>query len=159
MAIAAGFVLRVQAGVDAIGAPQSAWIVLTMFFMALFLGFTQRRGEMTNLGAETGRGHRLVLASYSIGFVDMLLGLSATTALVCYSLYAVTVQANETFLLTVLPVVFGIARYMMLVLVEGRGEDPGEALTRDAALLGAALVWAGLSVAVLYFGLNLLPPR
>ena len=160
MAIAAGFVLRVQAGVDAIGAPQSAWIVLTMFFMALFLGFTKRRGEMTNLGAETGRGHRLVLASYSIGFVDMLLGLSATTALVCYSLYAVTVQANETFLLTVLPVVFGIARYMMLVLVEDAGgEDPGEILTRDGPLVLAVLAWVVLCVAVIYFDLRLFPAR
>jgi len=160
MAIAAGFVLRVQAGVDAIGAPQSAWIVLTMFFMALFLGFTKRRGEMTNLGAETGRGHRLVLASYSIGFVDMLLGLSATTALVCYSLYAVTVQANETFLLTVLPVVFGIARYMMLVLVEDAGgEDPGEILTRDGPLVLAVLAWVVLCVAVIYFDLHLFPAR
>src|SRR5207247_9150749 len=49
--------------------PQSAWIVLTMFFMALFLGFAKRRGEMTNLVAKTAGGHRPVLVSYSIPFV------------------------------------------------------------------------------------------
>jgi len=159
MAIASGFVLRVQAGVEAITAPQSAWIVLCMFFMALFLGFAKRRTELVQLPQAGRTVRREVLGHYSVDFLNLLLVFGATTAIVCYALYAVTVQANKTFLLSILPVVFGIARYMMLVLVEGRGEDPGEALTRDAALLGAALVWAGLSVAVLYFGLNLLPPR
>ena len=83
--------------------------------------------------------------------------MSATTAIVCYALYAVSVQANETFLLTVLPVVFAIARYLMLVLVQARGQDPDDLVTRDPALVGAIVAWAALCVAVLYGGLRLVP--
>jgi 4-hydroxybenzoate polyprenyltransferase len=155
LAIALGFVLRVQAGIEGIGAPQSAWILLCMFFMALFLGFGKRRSEVSLM--PDAHRHRRALGGYSVPVLDMLLGSSATTALVCYSLYAVTVQQNETFLLTLLPVVFAIARYMTIVLVRHGGEDPGEVLTRDGPLIASVLVWAVLCVAVLYFELRLLP--
>lgn len=153
MSIALGFVLRVQAGIEAIAAPQSAWILLTMFFVALFLAAGKRRSELAQLAGQDGR--RAVLGSYSLGFLDLLLGVSATTALLCYALYAVTVQSDETFLLTVLPVTFGILRYLFLVLVQERGEDPDELITRDRPLAVAILLWAAFSVAVLYFDLRL----
>jgi len=157
MAIAFGFVLRVEAGIEAIAAPESAWIVLCMFFVALFLGCGKRRAELADLPAVAPGGRRPVLGAYSLAFLDALLALSATTAVVCYALYAVSVQANETFLLTVLPVVFGIARYLMLVLVQARGQDPDDLVTRDPALVGAIVAWAALCVAVLYGGLRLVP--
>ena len=157
MVIAFGFVLRVEAGIEAIAAPESAWIVLCMFFVALLLGCGKRRAELAELPADTGGGRRAVLGAYSLGFLDLLLAVSATTAIVCYALYAVSVQANETFLLTVLPVVFGVARYLMLVRVHARGQDPDDLLTRDPALVAAIVAWAALCVAVLYGGLRLVP--
>jgi 4-hydroxybenzoate polyprenyltransferase len=158
MAIALGFVLRVQSGIEAIAAPQSAWIVLCTFFMALFIAVGKRRGEILNQGATAGANRRLVLDAYSLQFLDIMLAISATTALVCYSIYAVTVQTNETFLLTILPVAFGIARYLMLVIVQREGEGPDEMLTRDIALAMAAVVWLLLSIMVLYLQLHLFPP-
>src|SRR5262249_30842845 len=98
---------------------------------------------------------RAVLTAFSVPYLDILLALSATTALVCYSLYAVTVQTNETFLLTILPVTFGIVRYMMLVIVETGGTDPDELLVRDLPLVIAALVWALLCAGVLYLHVQL----
>jgi len=157
MVIAFGFVLRVEAGIEAIAAPESAWIVLCMFFVALFLGCGKRRAELAELPADARGGRRAVLGAYSLGFLDLLLALSATTAIVCYALYAVSVQVNETFLLTVLPVVFGVARYLMLVRVHVRGQDPDDLLTRDPALVAAIVAWAALCVAVLYGGLRLVP--
>jgi len=157
MVIAFGFVLRVEAGIEAIAAPESAWIVLCMFFVALFLGCGKRRAELADLPAAAPGARRPVLGAYSLGFLDALLALSATTAIVCYALYAVSVQANETFLLTVLPVVFGITRYLMLVLVQARGQDPDDLVTRDPALVAAIVAWAALCVAVLYGGLRLVP--
>ena len=156
MTIAVGFVLRVQAGIEAIGSPQSAWILLTMFFVALFLAVGKRRSELAQL-TDDGRDRRSVLGAYSVPFLDLLLALSATTALLCYALYAVTIQTEETFLLTVLPVTFGILRYLMLVLVRERGEDPDELVTRDGALVVAIVVWAAVTVAVLYLDFRLVP--
>lgn len=157
MTVALGFVLRVQAGIEATRAPQSAWVVLCMFFMALFLACGKRRGEIARLAGDATRAHRTSLRAYSIRFLDMLLGVSATTALVCYSLYAVTVQTDETFVLTILPVVYGIARYAMLVLIETEGEDPSDLLTRDVPIMATGVVWAGLCVGILYAHLSLFP--
>jgi 4-hydroxybenzoate polyprenyltransferase len=145
----------VQAGIEAIGSPQ-ARDPLTMFFVALFLAFGKRRSELAQL-PDDARGRRSVLGAYSVPLLDLLLALSATTALLCYALYAVTIQTEETFLLTVLPVTFGILRYLMLVLVHERGEDPDELVTRDGPLVVAILVWAALSIAVLYLDWRLVP--
>jgi 4-hydroxybenzoate polyprenyltransferase len=153
LSIALGFVLRVQAGIEAIASPQSAWILLTMFFVALCLASGKRRSELAQLAGYEGR--RVVLGTYSLAFLDLLLGVSATTALMCYALYAVTVQRDETFIVTVLPVTFGILRYLLLVVVRERGEDPDELLTRDRPLAVAIVLWAVLSVAVLYLDLRL----
>lgn len=150
MTIALGFVLRVQAGIDAIGAPQSAWIVLCMFFIALFLATGKRRAEVTGRQATAPGPRRQVLDGYSPGVLDLLLGLSATTAVVCYSLYAVTVQRREAFLVTILPVVFGTVRYAAIVIDGTAGEDPSEVVVRDGPLLAAIVAWAVLCVAVLY---------
>lgn len=149
ISIAVGFALRVQIGIDVISAPRSPWILLCMFFTALFLGFGKRRGEVMLLGADAAR-HRAVLADYSLPFLDVLLAMSATTALVCYSLYAVTVHTSTEFLATILPVTYGIARYAGLVARGAHGGDPGEILSRDPPLLLAVAVWAGLCVALLY---------
>lgn len=157
MTIALGFVLRVQAGVEVIAAPQSAWIGLCMFFMALLLGFGKRRAELAHMLAQPDGPQRRVLHSYSPSLLDMLLGLSATTAIVCYSLYAVTVQKNETFLLTILPVAFGVLRYLSLIILKNSGEDPDEVLTGDRPLLLTVLVWTALCVSVLYLHVNLFP--
>ena len=116
--------------------------------LALFLAAGKRRAEV--MEPREGGARRRVLDGYSAPLLDLLLGLSATTAVVCYSLYAVTVQPRETFLVTVLPVLYGILRYAGIVLEGTAGEDPSEVLVRDGPLLAAIAVWAALCVAVLY---------
>lgn len=141
------FALRVEAGIVALGAPASSWIILTVFFGALFLAFAKRRAE---LAAAPPASQRRALDGYSIPVLDMLLVLSATTAVLGYALYAVTVQRDEVFLVTVPAVVYGIARYLVLVLTGTRSEDPVEVFTSDLPLAASVGVWVLLSVAVLY---------
>jgi 4-hydroxybenzoate polyprenyltransferase len=157
VSIALGFVLRVQSGIEALQASQSAWVLLCMFFMALFLGLGKRYGEIISLQGEGSISQRSVLHSYSLPLLNNLLCLSATTALVCYSLYAVTVQKNETFLITIIPVTLGLARYLLLVIGRTEGQDPDELLTRDKPLVLTILVWALLCIAVLYGNFHLFP--
>ena len=47
--IAFGFVLRLLAGIYALGDMPTAWIVLCTFFLTLFLGFSKRRSELLSL--------------------------------------------------------------------------------------------------------------
>ena len=57
-------------------------------------------------------------------------------------------------IITLPPVVYGIARFLLLVMVRGR-EAAEEILTRDKGLIVSVLVWVGLCVLVLYGGLHL----
>jgi 4-hydroxybenzoate polyprenyltransferase len=51
--IAFGFVLRLLAGIYALGDIPTAWITLCTFFLTLFLGFAKRRSELLSLLNQT----------------------------------------------------------------------------------------------------------
>jgi 4-hydroxybenzoate polyprenyltransferase len=153
--IAFGFVLRVLYGVYAVGVKPTAWIVLCMFFLALFLGFAKRRGEMRLMGEEEP-SRRPVLAKYRIGFLDMLLVMTAAVAILCYALYTVTGHKdNATLVVTVPLVTYGITRYMLLVVVEGRGEAPEKLLITDRWIMATAGLWVVLCIAIIYTNVNI----
>jgi 4-hydroxybenzoate polyprenyltransferase len=149
MVIALGFVLRVLAGVYALHAQPTVWIVLCMFFLALFLAVAKRRGELAVLHTPAV-SHRPVLAAYTLPFLDALMAVTATMTLACYVLYTVeTPGHNASLIVTVPPVAYGIARYLLLVM--GRGAEAAEELlTRDKGLIAAVLIWVGLCVLVIY---------
>jgi 4-hydroxybenzoate polyprenyltransferase len=149
MVIALGFVLRVLAGVYAIGAAPTPWVLLCIFFLALLMGLAKRRAELATL-KERAAAHRPVLAKYTLPYLDTLLAVTATMTVTCYSLYTIhSPHRNATLIVTVPPVLYGIGRYLLLVMVRG-GEAPEEMVTRDRGLIAAVLVWVSLSVAVLY---------
>jgi 4-hydroxybenzoate polyprenyltransferase len=148
--IALGFVIRVLYGVYAVEAKPTSWIVLCMFFLALFLGFAKRRGELNPAhGGEPDR--RPVLVKYRTGYLDMVLAMMATMSILCYALYTVTGRpGNATLVVTVPLVTYGIIRYLILVVVDGRGEAPERILVTDVALIGTIVVWCFLCVLILY---------
>jgi 4-hydroxybenzoate polyprenyltransferase len=95
MCIALGFVLRVVFGVYAVGVLPTPWIALCMFFLALFLGFAKRKAELARLAADSAHV-RPVLTKYEAGYLDMLLTMSAATAILCYALFTVASHKNPT---------------------------------------------------------------
>jgi len=142
MAIAGGFVLRALAGGVAIGVPISSWLLLCTGLLALFLGFTKRRGEAVALGGSS-QPKRAVLESYSVGLLDELIAVVTPTTVVAYALYAVTGAATDLMLLTVPFVMYGIFR--MLFLIHHRSgitEEPAVVVWRDRPLLACVLLWA-----------------
>jgi 4-hydroxybenzoate polyprenyltransferase len=148
--IALGFVLRVLYGVYAVGVRPTSWIVLCMFFLALFLGLAKRRAEIESMGDETAHT-RPVLAQYRVGFLDLLLAMTATMSILCYSLYSVTgYQGNATLVVTVPLVTYGVTRYMLLVMVRGQGEAPERLLVTDRVLVATAALWVVLCVLIIY---------
>lgn len=154
MVIAIGFVLRILYGVFAVGAPPSPWIVLCMFFLALFLGFAKRRSELVRV-EDDGSARRPVLDKYRTGLLDLLLAMTATMAITCYALYTVIGRpGNETLVVTVPLVVYGVYRYLLLVLVYDVGEAPEKDLFVDIPLIAAASGWVLLCVVVIYGKIN-----
>ena len=147
MAVAAGFVLRAYAGMLAVGAPLSQWLLLCTGAIALFLGFAKRRGELVRLdGSAPGR---IVLNQYSLPLLDELIAVVTPSTVVLYAIYAVDGAKTDAMLLTVPFVLYGIFR--MLYLIHYRpesAEDPSEVVWRDRSLLICIALW-GISAAVI----------
>ncbi|HID84289.1 MAG TPA: decaprenyl-phosphate phosphoribosyltransferase [Anaerolineales bacterium] len=153
LAIAAGFLLRVQAGVSLIHVQRfSPWLYVVTSLLALFLGFGKRRAELSLLAAGAG-AHRRVLDGYTIPFLDQLLVITSATTIMAYSLYtfsAPNLPSNHAMMLTIPFVTYGIFRYLYLVQVEGQGGAPEDALLSDRPLQAAILLWALSIVAIFY---------
>ena len=87
MIIAAGFVLRVAAGVALIEVARfSPWLYVCTTLLALIIGFGKRRAEITLL-ADRANAHRKVLDGYTIGYLDQLIVVVSASTIMAYSLY------------------------------------------------------------------------
>ena len=136
--IAIGFVLRVYAGAMALDVPVSSWMFVTTLCLALYLASVKRRQELCQSGVEG----RQVLENYSLSLVDRYAEMSATGALVFYSLFVMS--AKPELVATVPLVLFGLFRYWFVVERQGGGESPTDALLTDWQLLLTVLLWVGL---------------
>ena len=151
--LAAGFVLRVTAGVSLIQVERfSPWIYIVMTLLALYLGFGKRRAELALLAQGAG-SHRKVFEGYTIPLLDQYILIVSGTTIVAYSLYtftAVNVPANHSMMLTIPFVLYAIFRYLYLVQIKHSGGAPEEIFLLDRPLQIAMLLWALAVLAVFY---------
>ena len=124
--IAIGFVLRVYAGAEALSVPISSWMFVTTLCLALYLAAIKRRQELIQNGGKSGRK---VLQSYSVSLIDRYAGMSATGALLFYSLFVLSSQPDMVF--TIPLVLYGLFRYWFVVESLGFGESPTDTLLSD----------------------------
>src|SRR5262249_52797625 len=120
--IAAGFRLRVYAGALALPVPLSSWMAITTLCLALYLAAIKRRQELANNGIE-GRD---VLRMYSAALIDRYAEMSATGALIFYSLFVIS--TNARLIWTIPLVIFGLYRYWYVIESRGGCESPNHAL-------------------------------
>jgi len=135
--IAIGFVLRVYAGAIALSVPVSGWMFVTTLCLALYLASVKRRQELSQSGTEG----RKVLEKYSVSLVDHYAEMSATGALVFYSMFVMS--AKPQLVITVPLVLFGLFRYWYVVEELDGGESPTDALLADWQLLLTVVLWVG----------------
>lgn len=133
--IAIGFVLRVYAGAMALDVPVSSWMFITTLCLALYLAAVKRRQELSQSGTEG----RKVLEKYSIALVDRYAEMSATGALLFYSMFVMS--AKPELVITVPLVLFGLFRYWFVVESLDGGESPTDALLADWQLLLTVVLW------------------
>jgi 4-hydroxybenzoate polyprenyltransferase len=133
--IALGFVLRVYAGAVALNVPVSGWMFVTTLCLALYLAAVKRGQELSQSGTEG----RQVLEKYSKPLVDRYAEMSATCALVFYSMFVMS--SRPELVITVPVVLFGLFRYWYVVDVLDGGESPTDALLNDWPLLFTVVGW------------------
>jgi 4-hydroxybenzoate polyprenyltransferase len=145
--IAGLFVLRAAAGAAAVDVRISPWLLACTALLALFLGLAKRRGELVLVGAEAAPG-RPVLEGYSLRLVDRLLNAVAAATVVAYVAYTVTAH-TPAMVLTAPFVVFGLARYLVLVHRHELGEEPENVLLSDRPTLACVALWVATSAVIL----------
>src|SRR5687767_13003582 len=158
LTIAMGFVLRAAAGAVVISVPISHWLLVCTILLALFLGLSKRRHELTLLaGAATG--HRRILEEYNPYLLDQMIGVVTASTLMAYIIYCTSPETTAKFgtdwlVLTIPFPLYGIFRYLYLVHQKGSG-SPSEVLLADRPLIACIALWGLAVIAIIYrpFGL------
>lgn len=149
MIIAAGFVLRVVGGAAAIAVDPSVWLIGCTGLLALMLAIGKRHGEVVTAGSRA-TDQRDVLADYSLPFLNAALVISAGAALAAYAIYSIEGAPEGAVLALTLPFpLYGILRYLWLVLHRHEGGSPTALVYSDRRLQVAILLWIVTSVLII----------
>ena len=120
--IGINFVIRAVSGIVLINASISPWIILGVFFVALFLGFMKRKSEIITLKSSAG-SHRKVLRHYTKISLNISVFISAMTIIAIFTIYSVIGPSDELkqqifddgrLILTVPFIIFIILRQLYL---------------------------------------------
>lgn len=151
--IALGFVLRVAGGVVLVDVQRfSPWLYVCMTLLALFIGLGKRRQEIM-LMAGQGNATRASLGEYNISLLDHMIGIVTATTVMAYSLYTFSASGlpvNDSMMLTIPFVLYGVFRYLYLIHVRGEGGAPDELVLRDRPLQIAVALWGLTAIVIMY---------
>jgi 4-hydroxybenzoate polyprenyltransferase len=154
LALSVTYVLRVLAGGAATGIVLSSWIVTITWLLAFTVVVGKRYLELSAF--EAVRFHtRPVLSQYSTTYLQQLLTLSTSAALLCYLLWChEKSQLSHIDALRIFPsslfVAFGVFRYLQRVLAGQFPEDPARGIVTDPQIVGALVGFAVYLAVVLY---------
>lgn len=159
VSLSIGFVLRVMGGCAAVGIEPTTWLLNVTFFLSMFLAFGKRLGERRTLDDADGSlatAHRAVQERYSDVVLQMAVVVTAVATLLTYSMY-VQAAGDDTpsdygfnlLWLTLLPATYGLLRCIVM-LENGRYDDPTELAFKDRGFLAASLAFAAVTGIVLW---------
>jgi 4-hydroxybenzoate polyprenyltransferase len=150
MTISSLFILRVVAGAVAVGAHASEFLLICTGMLALFLGFTKRRQEAM-LEEQDEADTRPVLEHYSLPFLDQMIAMVTSAAILSYIIYAVdSPRIGSKMLATAPSVLYGIFRYLYLIYDRRDTRSTAAILTEDPGMIFAGITWVGAALAMLY---------
>ena len=151
--ISSFFILRLLAGAAAVSVKPSVWLLLCGGLLALFLGFTKRRHELTLLQGDSAE-HRSVLSEYSAQFLDQMSTVLLAVTVVSYAMYTIesttaVASGSDALTYSTVFVLYGVFRYLYLV-QHRSGGSPTETLLGDRQLLLVVASWVAYCGIVIY---------
>ncbi len=153
--IASFFLMRLVAGSAVVDVAPSIWLLLCGGLLALYLAFAKRRHELSVLGPQSEL-HRRVLGRYDASFLDQVSAVLLSVTVVAYVMYALSSETagrvgSDRLAYSVVFVLFGSFRYLLLSHRREGGGDPAETLLSDGPLAVSVLLWLAYCGWVLYF--------
>ncbi len=153
MVLSLGLLLRVVAGVIIVHVANfSPWLYVCMTLLALFLGFSRRRHEISQLEDNVAQSCAN-FTYYNLPLLDQIIGILTASTFLAYTFYsfqAKTARVQDGRMLLTVPFVFYfIVRYLYLIYVKQRA-IPDEPLLQDPPLLINNLLFAASVVVLIY---------
>ena len=149
LGLGSGFVLRALAGAAVVQVRPSSWFLLTVASGSIVAAAGKRLAEL-----RAGGDARPVNREYNEPFLVQVIVIASACSLMGYALWALgdaqpTVTTPVAAELTLVPVLYGLLRYLLLV-SRGAGESPEDLLLSDRGLLLAAGSFAVLGALAFY---------
>ncbi len=164
--ISFSFMLRTFAGEVVTGYHIPSWLLLTIFFISLFMATIKRHAELT----VQGQGTRESLYRYKGPLLDFLTYVFATATLISYATYTYVERpasitglfswfihdyypdfdSRKWMMVTIPFVVYGIARYAQLLYEKSEGERPEKIITTDKPLITTMALWGLIVIGLIY---------
>jgi 4-hydroxybenzoate polyprenyltransferase len=145
LAVAIGYVLRVDAGAAVIGHAPSVWLVICTFLIGLFAALAKRRDDVIATLEEEGDPGR---PGYNEGFLNVAVAIFLTALIIAYVMYVTDLALAEKTQLdrmhfTVPFVLAAALRYLQVILVDEEPGEPFRLLRRDPFMMLMVAGWAG----------------
>ena len=138
------YILRVVTGGLAATVPISPWIITCVFFGSLFVIVGKRKSE------HVQEKRRIVLDQYSEKALDLMLGISASLAVVSYLMWSITGHVHYLTYSTVF-VVFSLFRILNTIYTHpNKTESPELLVFKDISILTSFVMWL-LYVFVIFY--------
>lgn len=164
--IAMFFIIRAYAGEIATGYHLPIWIMLTVIFLSLFIASGKRRSELANVGTRS----RNSLRDYGKSLLNFYTTMFAVCTLLSYAMYTFFEEKisfnglihefllnnypnlidRKWYMITLLPVIFGIMRYGQIIFEMQEGERPERVIATDVPLILAVFSWGVMMITVIY---------
>lgn len=151
--IASGFLVRLLAGTWGIGVEPSEWFLLCTLNLSLFLGFSKRYAELIDVQRPLEE-KRAVLKNYSPDFLRILLAVTLSATLITYGLYTTSprtqiVHGGSSLVYTLPIAMFGLFRYLYLVMEKGFGENTVADVFKDRPMAAICVLYVAAVVYLL----------
>ena len=128
----------------------SPWLVLGIFFVALFLAVIKRRNEVEILN-ETAKQHREVFKHYTITTLNSIILISAVMVITTYSLYSMNSSSQDWRLVITVPIIVYVVFRQIHLAYIGHDKNVSDNILKDKGTAVAVLVYAVLTFILLYF--------
>ena len=150
LVLSMGYIWRSLAGCTIIEEYVSAWLILAIFEIAMFLSITKRKGDLEYLGKENASRHKKVYDQYSSKLLDQFQIIIVGALFITYSLYLIQkfdlytpsgAKLHEFLVILTIPLfLYILMRYMYLTSAETRIARNPEKAFFDPGILIVALI-------------------
>jgi len=144
------FVIRAIAGIVLIQSGVSPWIILGVFFIAIFIAFMKRKSELQAI-EDNHKEFRKSLKNYNDFTLNASIMISAVMVIVTYSLYSMNSSSEDWRLILTVPIVILVILRQIHLTNMNYFKMQSDEIFKDSMTKYAVIIYAVFTIYLLYF--------